>query len=154
MSIVWIDLDHFKAINDTHGHHVGDQVLIAFCAQCRAHLRPSDALGRIGGEEFLLVMRGASTTVAATVMERLREGLRGSGPVPCTFSGGIAEPAPGECLDGLLQRADAAMYEAKAAGRRRCVVSVPASPLNSADAVVQGLVDPTPGGTPGAPART
>jgi diguanylate cyclase len=154
MSIVWIDLDHFKAINDSHGHHVGDQVLIAFCAQCRAHLRPSDALGRIGGEEFLLVMRGASTAVAAAVMERLREGLRGSGPVPSTFSGGIAEPTPGESLEALLQRADAAMYAAKAAGRGRCVVSVPASPLKPSDAGVPGSVDPTSGGTPGAPAGT
>ena len=124
MCIVLLDLDHFKAINDTHGHHVGDQTLVAFCAQCLAHLRPSDALGRIGGEEFLLVMQGVDIRAAVAIMERLREGLRESGTVACTFSGGIAEPRPGESLEALLRRADTALYAAKDAGRDRCVVSL------------------------------
>jgi diguanylate cyclase len=125
MSVVMLDLDHFKTINDTHGHHVGDQVLVAFCAQCLAHLRPTDTLGRIGGEEFLLVMQGVGPEATAAIMERLRDGLRGSGPVACTFSAGIAEPQPGECLESLLRRADAALYEAKNTGRDRCVISLP-----------------------------
>jgi len=124
MCVVLVDLDHFKQINDNHGHHVGDQVLVQFCAECRVHLRPIDALGRMGGEEFLLVLRGVTTAVAASVMERLRDLLRHAGPVPCTFSGGIAQPLPGETLDGLLRRADASLYAAKAAGRDRCVVNV------------------------------
>lgn len=125
MCIVLIDLDHFKLINDTHGHHAGDQALVSFCAQCLTHLRPCDSLGRIGGEEFLLVMQGVEVRAAVAIMERLREGLRETGPVACTFSGGIAEPRPGESLEALLRRADAALYAAKNAGRDRCVVSQP-----------------------------
>jgi diguanylate cyclase (GGDEF)-like protein len=128
MCIVLIDLDHFKVINDTHGHHVGDQTLVAFCEQCLAHLRPSESLGRIGGEEFLLVLQGVKIRAAAAIMDRLREGLRETGTVACTFSGGIAEPRPGESLETLLQRADAALYEAKNAGRDRCIVSRPGHP--------------------------
>jgi diguanylate cyclase (GGDEF)-like protein len=124
MCVVVLDLDHFKRINDTRGHHVGDQVLVQFCAQCRIHLRPIDAVGRLGGEEFLLVLRDANSAVAASVTDRLRELVREAGPVPFTFSGGIAQPIPGETLDELLRRADAALYEAKAAGRDRAVVSI------------------------------
>jgi diguanylate cyclase (GGDEF)-like protein len=129
MCVVLVDLDHFKRINDTHGHHTGDQVLIEFCAQCRVHLRPIDSLGRMGGEEFLLVLRDVTAPVAASVMERLREFARGAGPVPCTFSGGIAQPCAGETLDALLRRADAALYAAKAAGRDCFVVSAEPSAI-------------------------
>ena len=124
MCLVVVDLDHFKRINDTHGHPVGDQVLVHFCAQCREHLRPVDALGRLGGEEFLLILRDVTTAVAVSVLDRLREQVSEAGPVHCTFSGGIAQPFPGETLDQLLRRADVALYAAKAGGRDRCVVSV------------------------------
>jgi diguanylate cyclase (GGDEF)-like protein len=120
VAVVLLDIDHFKKVNDTHGHQAGDQVLVEFCHRCRSQLRPSDALGRLGGEEFLLVLRGVDAAIAASVMERLRESVCG-GPVAYTFSGGIAQPLPGETLQALLRRADAALYAAKQSGRDRCV---------------------------------
>jgi diguanylate cyclase (GGDEF)-like protein len=129
VTIVVLDIDHFKSVNDTHGHLVGDRVLVEFCAKCKAHLRPTDSLGRLGGEEFLLVLHGVRTGVAASVMERLKESVRDGATVPYTFSGGIAHPLPGENLEMLLRRADAALYLAKQSGRDRCVIS----PGNHAD---------------------
>jgi diguanylate cyclase (GGDEF)-like protein len=125
MCVALLDMDHFKVINDTQGHHVGDEVLVQFCEQCRHHLRPTDALGRFGGEEFLLVLRDVAPPAAMTVLERLREAVRGGGPIPYTFSGGLAEAQPGETLGAVLRRADAALYAAKAAGRDRCLLAEP-----------------------------
>lgn len=127
VSLALIDLDHFKSINDRHGHLEGDRVLKAFAHVLRSKLRPDDALGRLGGEEFLLLMRGLSATRAYTVMQRLRRDLQrhwqesGEPTTGVTYSCGITQARPGETLDEALQRADEALYAAKRAGRDRCV---------------------------------
>lgn len=96
-------------------------MLRGFAQACRAQLRPHDGVGRIGGEEFMLLLPGADLDTAAAIVERLRQALQ-SAPPGCTFSGGLAAPRPGECVEALLRRADAALYAAKRAGRNRCVV--------------------------------
>lgn len=122
-SIVVLDLDHFKMINDHFGHDGGDQVLVHFSGCMRDVLRDRDVTGRVGGEEFLFVMPGASGDQAGTVVERLRAHLRdqrlkiGDVTLRYTFSAGIAEWEPGKTLQGLYRDADQALYAAKAAGR-------------------------------------
>ncbi|MGY0200258.1 GGDEF domain-containing protein [Leptothrix sp. BB-3] len=129
LSLALIDLDHFKAINDQYGHLEGDRVLKAFADVCRQNVRPDDAIGRLGGEEFLIVFRGLTAADSAAVIQRLRQELAaswGTGPDAAhrvTFSCGIAQVRPGEHLDDLLQRADVALYAAKRGGRDRSVCS-------------------------------
>lgn len=125
LTIAVIDLDHFKAINDCCGHATGDHVLKEFARAGREALRETDALGRWGGEEFLLVMPGATLEVAVGNLERLRTltcGIRlpasGVG-LRVTLSAGLAEYDWNNvrCLDDLIARADSALYEAKNGGR-------------------------------------
>ncbi|MCK9686840.1 GGDEF domain-containing protein [Scleromatobacter humisilvae] len=128
LSVVLIDLDHFKAINDQHGHAVGDAVLCAFADALRGGLRESDAAGRWGGEEFLLLLPDTSAAAAAVLVDRLRDavarmsfdhvlpGLR------ISFSAGVTECAPDEHSHVAIERADQAMYLAKEAGRARTTV--------------------------------
>ena len=123
VSLAILDLDHFKAINDTHGHHTGDTVLRAFCEHVGAQMRTSHMLGRIGGEEFLLLMPGTSIAGAQVVMERVRSTLQAHGGVGYTFSAGLAQASPGEPLPAVIERADQALYEAKGTGRDRSVAS-------------------------------
>ncbi|WP_457321563.1 GGDEF domain-containing protein [Roseateles sp. P5_E11] len=127
MSLVLIDIDHFKAVNDRHGHGVGDAVLRHFAATLHATLRTSDFAGRWGGEEFLVVTPQASADTAAALVERLRDALEAASfdsIVPglhVTFSAGVAECAPGEDLHLAIDRADRALYQAKQTGRARTV---------------------------------
>jgi diguanylate cyclase (GGDEF)-like protein len=129
-SVALVDLDHFKAINDEHGHHTGDAVLRRFAELVRDG--PSIA-GRWGGEEFLLAFDGWDADRTAEFVDRLLADFGAEtfdavagGPFRCTFSAGVAElDTTGEHLDGLVRRADEALYRAKAAGRRRVVVAVP-----------------------------
>ncbi|MDI1261003.1 GGDEF domain-containing protein [Aquabacterium sp.] len=128
--IAVIDLDHFKNVNDTHGHHVGDEVLLAFAQQARTSLRETDLIGRWGGEEFVVVMPETDPAQAGTIgLSRLKEALCETGlsaRVPSlrvTFSAGLAALQPGESSKQLLQRADEALYLAKAQGRNRAVIA-------------------------------
>lgn len=123
LSLAICDLDHFKAINDTYGHHTGDAVLCAFCSHVSQQLRPSHMLGRIGGEEFLLLMPGTSLDEAEVVLERLHRSLRSHAGVNFTFSAGMAQASAGEHLQAVIERADVALYEAKRAGRDCSVTS-------------------------------
>ncbi|MEO6277586.1 GGDEF domain-containing protein [Roseateles sp.] len=127
MSLVLIDIDHFKAVNDNHGHPAGDAVLRHFAATLQTTLRSTDFAGRWGGEEFLVVTPQASAETAATLVERLRETLAATSfdsVVPglrITFSAGVAECAPGEDLHLAIDRADRRLYQAKQTGRDRTV---------------------------------
>ncbi len=116
-ALVMIDLDHFKHINDTHGHAVGDEVLRQLSTILRNSLRESDEVYRWGGEEFLVVLagRGADSAAAAG---RLRERWAASNPMT-TFSAGVAVHEDGSDWEHTLARADEALYAAKAAGRNR-----------------------------------
>jgi diguanylate cyclase (GGDEF)-like protein len=124
VSVVMFDLDWFKSINDAHGHAVGDAVLQRFCAVASAALWPSDVFGRIGGEEFAIVMPGSSIEAAGSRADRIRASFAsdcrfiGDRQVNATLSGGVSTSANGkEGLTALLERADAALYRAKADGR-------------------------------------
>ena len=124
MSIVLVDVDHFKVVNDTRGHQAGDRVLIALTEALSTELRDSDLLARWGGEEFLVVVRHTSLEDASRLAERLRtvaqeQVIDGVGPV--TVSAGVAELLGDESLDDWLARADQALYAGKASGRN-CVV--------------------------------
>jgi diguanylate cyclase (GGDEF)-like protein len=126
MALALIDLDHFKRLNDEHGHLVGDDVLKGVAQHLLGSLRCSDAVFRIGGEEFLLILPGADAEEARQRLETICQRLAGS-PLPTrnggrqvTLSAGLALwPEQGRALDELLQAADAALYEAKRAGRNR-----------------------------------
>jgi diguanylate cyclase (GGDEF)-like protein len=123
LAVVLADIDHFKAINDRHGHAVGDAVLQGFAQALRAGLRESDFAGRWGGEEFLLVLPGTHATDAAALVDRLREGTGRllfdpvAPDLRVGFSAGVAECGPHETLQAAVERADQAMYLAKRAGR-------------------------------------
>ncbi|GAA0509045.1 GGDEF domain-containing protein [Deinococcus depolymerans] len=125
-SVVYLDIDHFKRVNDVHGHDVGDSVLRHVAGQARQCVRQGDQAGRWGGEEFLLLIQG-DAQVASRVAERLRAQLRAERhPVAgvVTVSCGVAQAHPGESADALLRRADRALYAAKRAGRDTVEVAV------------------------------
>jgi diguanylate cyclase (GGDEF)-like protein len=128
LSVVLVDLDHFKSVNDHHGHAVGDAVLRGFAQALREGLRETDGAGRWGGEEFLLVLPHMTAAAAATLVDRLRGVMaeRVLEPtVPAlrvSFSAGISECSGGEVAQDAIARADNALYEAKNAGRGRTVV--------------------------------
>lgn len=123
VSILFIDLDHFKHVNDALGHDAGDRVLRAFADVVREAVRERDMVGRYGGEEFVVALASATPAEALAIATRIRDGLRARGvgipDRPLTVSIGIATRAGDEPLDALVQRADAALYAAKDAGRDR-----------------------------------
>ena len=129
LSVILADLDQFKQVNDTHGHRAGDHALEAFGALLRHRLRGSDPVGRLGGDEFLIVLPETSAALALTAAEDLRRALAerpfdlpGGLGLRVTCSLGVAEMKPGDTDGGaLLARADAALYGAKAGGRNRVV---------------------------------
>ncbi len=131
LCVVLLDLDHFKHLNDTHGHQAGDKVLQAFAARGRSMLRRSDLLCRYGGEEFVAVMPDIDAEGAYVVLGRLLEACLAEPLVASdralplsTFSAGIALfPQHGGSLDALLQRADLALYAAKGQGRARIEIA-------------------------------
>ncbi|MCA1805280.1 MAG: diguanylate cyclase [Xanthomonadaceae bacterium] len=127
LCVIMADLDHFKAVNDQHGHLVGDEVLRGVAARIKAAVREFDFVGRFGGEEFLLVLENTSLHTARQVAERVRRRV-GDGPlryesaeVVMTLSQGLTEARAGDAPEGLIDRADRAMYRAKQSGRN-CVV--------------------------------
>ncbi|HEY7775536.1 MAG TPA: GGDEF domain-containing protein [Kineobactrum sp.] len=124
-TIMVIDLDLFKRINDNHGHDAGDQVLADFAARVRDTLRAEDGLYRMGGEEFVVLLRGMPADAAELALPELHQRLSGSvqGPDgPVRFSAGAAVLKRGEDWSKWLARADDALYAAKAAGRDRLVI--------------------------------
>lgn len=123
-AVVLIDLDHFKRVNDTYGHAAGDRALRALADHLRDSVRGPDAVYRVGGEEFLVVLPGAGQA-ALSVVRRLHERWQGQERV-AAFSAGVAIAAPGESAEAVLERADAALYAAKRAGRNRIVLDASA----------------------------
>jgi len=121
MALLLMDLDHFKHINDTHGHQQGDQVLVDFVTRVKALLRRHDQLGRFGGEEFMLLLPETPLEEALAVAERIRAMADPSEtPLNCSVSIGITtNRLDNDTLDTLLARADKALYRAKENGRNR-----------------------------------
>jgi diguanylate cyclase (GGDEF)-like protein len=127
LAAIVLDIDHFKTVNDTYGHAVGDTVLRDVAARLRAQTRDSDILGRVGGEEFALIL--PETSDAAQTAERLRATVASTaiqtdrGPVDTSISVGVAYLRPDDDLANLLDRADAALYRSKAGGRNQVTIA-------------------------------
>ncbi|HWV04703.1 MULTISPECIES: GGDEF domain-containing protein [unclassified Ralstonia] len=125
LALLILDLDHFKRINDSLGHAAGDAVLRAFVQMAQAQLRPTDVLGRIGGEEFALLLPDTDSGNAMHLADRLRKAaavqvvMAGAQPCRYSISGGVAAWQPAESFDRLSARADRALYDAKHQGRNR-----------------------------------
>ncbi|MES2098336.1 MAG: diguanylate cyclase [Pseudomonadota bacterium] len=125
VTLCMVDVDHFKQVNDCHGHPVGDEVLRAVGTLLGARLREGDCLARIGGEEFMIVLRQCDVSRGRRVAESVRHNVAASqirtaaGEVPITVSLGVAQWAAGESFDALIERADRALYDAKHSGRDR-----------------------------------
>lgn len=148
VSMLLLDLDHFKRINDTFGHPFGDVVLVLFARTAAAQLRSDDVFGRYGGEEFALFLPGVSEIEAQAVAERVRAAFEKAGQyvqgevVDATVSIGVAcdDRARGD-LSALVQRADRALYQAKAAGRNRCERYAP-DPVAADEAIEARMARP------------
>lgn len=129
VSLMIIDIDHFKRINDTHGHDVGDAILRDFAVRLASNVRPSDFACRYGGEEFVVIMPRTGGDIACLAAERLRRSIcaapfqmtRLGQSLEVTISVGVAAAEPGDDADSVLKRADEALYEAKTGGRNRVV---------------------------------
>lgn len=125
LSLLMLDIDHFKMINDTHGHAQGDEVLKAVAQTLKQQLRNVDMVFRYGGEEFLIILSNTGREAAAQVGERLRfavlelQCLNAGQPIEVSISLGCASLLPGESSESLLRRADNALYIAKREGRNR-----------------------------------
>ncbi|PGH54110.1 hypothetical protein CRT60_30270 [Azospirillum palustre] len=134
VSVLMLDIDRFKAINDSHGHAIGDRALVRLAEICRGELRDTDHIGRLGGEEFAIILPETPLAAAGEVAERLRHRLaladvpldpadHGQGCIRMTVSIGVAMSGEDDaCIERALGRADRALYEAKAAGRNRVVI--------------------------------
>ena len=128
LSLVFLDIDHFKQINDEHGHEVGDRVLSAMAARIKAQLRESDSLCRWGGEEFIVLMPHIDLDQVCALAEKLRAMLAATPLIEnihVTASFGVAQWQPGQDLGTLMQRADKMLYRAKQLGRNRVECYLP-----------------------------
>jgi len=123
--VALLDMDHFKSINDTHGHPIGDAVLKAFSRIASDNIRSVERFGRYGGEEFLLLINTASSEIALNALERIRAATAAhpwgdiAPNLQVTVSAGVSSYQPGDGVEDLIRRADRALYRAKHAGRNR-----------------------------------
>ena len=128
-SLLLIDVDHFKRVNDTHGHVIGDRVLTSIAQVLRETMRGMDTLARFGGEEFACMLPGTTQEEASILAERIRLAVAvqridcGAGHLSVTACIGIAQWQPGETIESLIHRADLGLYAAKADGRNRVVLN-------------------------------
>lgn len=159
ISVVIFDADHFKVINDTYGHEVGDMALTALAQRAREAMRAQDVVGRFGGEEFIAILPGTARDAAMVAAERLRSQVESppvttaSGPVKVTVSVGVATVNPDVPMgrSALVAEADRALYSAKRAGRN-CVVHadgqpaapIPTEPPEAANALITALAQVHP----------
>jgi diguanylate cyclase (GGDEF)-like protein/PAS domain S-box-containing protein len=126
LSLILLDIDHFKKINDRYGHTVGDRVLIATAHYIQQHIRENDLLARWGGEEFAIIAPDSAVDSAGKLAEKLRadrEDLRTVDDIRVTCSFGVSQHKSNEDTDSLIRRADRALYRAKDAGRNRVVTA-------------------------------
>ena len=129
LSLVMIDLDHFKAINDQYGHQTGDAVLKQIANIVRTHLRTSDVFARLGGEEFAVLLPETDSQLAAHLIERILDNVLTTAVVhddkriSVSFSAGIAEYRANDTLDTLIANADAALFQSKALGRAQVTLA-------------------------------
>jgi diguanylate cyclase (GGDEF)-like protein len=137
LSVILLDIDHFKQVNDTWGHQAGDELLKNVARIAGEHLREADVLARYGGEEFIILLPDSSAQQAMVVADRIREAVAahgidtGNGFVKVTISAGIADALGEEdALDRLIRRADQSLYAAKEAGRNRAMLFDPARPVS------------------------
>jgi diguanylate cyclase (GGDEF)-like protein len=124
-SLILADIDHFKKLNDTHGHSAGDRIIVAFADSCRSAVRSNDLVARYGGEEFIIMLPGTSTKRACQVVSAIGREFANSSEQETqrmTASFGIAAVEPDLALTELVDRADRALYHAKTTGRDRAVV--------------------------------
>jgi diguanylate cyclase (GGDEF)-like protein len=129
LSVLMVDLDRFKGVNDQYGHAAGDAVLVAVAGRCLARLRAIDLCGRIGGEEFVVLLPETPLAEAQQTLTRLQRSLTEAlflheqREVFVTFSAGVTSWRAGEALEAALERADEALYEAKRSGKNRSCVA-------------------------------
>jgi diguanylate cyclase (GGDEF)-like protein len=122
LSLIMFDIDFFKKVNDTHGHGIGDQVLIEYCRLIGKLLREGDTFCRIGGEEFIIILPHAKKDDAVKLANKLRENVQNHKiPIPITMSFGVVEYKNGDTQEMILSRVDEALYEAKETGRNKVV---------------------------------
>lgn len=127
-SALLVDIDHFKAVNDSLGHDAGDAILVGVAKELRTTLRDMDVLCRIGGEEFVVVLPGTESEAASLACERLRKAIESAKfqfndkVIPVTVSIGLTTAIHSDTQESLLKRADEALYAAKRAGRNRCFI--------------------------------
>lgn len=161
LSVLAIDIDHFKTVNDSHGHQTGDRLLCAVADTLRAQVRATDTVARTGGEEFV-VCSALPPAAAAALAERLRVAIAaialplaaGAGTLRCTVSLGVSGPCrSGDGWDAALADADRALYAAKSAGRNRvvCAPGAPAPPAASSSCATTETAM-TSGSLPASPA--
>jgi diguanylate cyclase (GGDEF)-like protein len=134
-SLILFDIDHFKYVNDVHGHQIGDSVLVQISRIVADQVRVTDLLARWGGEEFVILATGSNQQMAQQASEKLRIAIGqsvfpGVGAVTCSF--GITEYIEGDTAETLIARSDSALYRAKKKGRNRVEVAAPISPPTSA----------------------
>jgi diguanylate cyclase (GGDEF)-like protein len=128
LCVLMADLDHFKRVNDTYGHIVGDRVLNEVASRMKACVRDPDVVGRYGGEEFIVVLPDTRLEVSLEIAERIRRRVEasplhvGDNLIALTVSLGVAQAKPGETVEAIIGRADSALYQAKQSGRN-CVVT-------------------------------
>ena len=129
VALVIIDIDHFKSVNDTYGHPAGDRVIKNLSRLLRQRLRGSDCIGRLGGEEFIVVLPNATAIRAGQILDQVRDSFAvlphdaGGHTFTATFSCGVVEAAPGSTVADLMAAADQALYSAKHGGRNRVQVA-------------------------------
>ncbi|WP_272929825.1 GGDEF domain-containing protein [Xanthomonas graminis] len=126
LALMFLDVDHFKRLNDRYGHRAGDDGLRALAQALHEELRGDDLIGRYGGEEFVIALPGIDAAQATPIAERIRERFRAQAALAFpelqpTVSIGVVQLRPGDDANGLVQRADEALYAAKSGGRNRVV---------------------------------
>jgi diguanylate cyclase len=131
LCVAMLDIDNFKKLNDTHGHLVGDEALIHLVRTAKEELRATDIIGRMGGEEFMIMLPNTAQADAVSVVERLQRALtkkfflNNNDRILITFSAGVAVYEAGESQESIMDRADKALYEAKHTGKNRVCIAAP-----------------------------